>query len=253
VLASLTTVRGSKSEDLLQLLENFRPSVSNKANLRRLLDELGVHKIGARTELIPSQNGTTGQNGSPVQNGSSHHEAVDVSAFVLAGDDKAVVAITELPAFAASLGLPVALVVDGSNTSTEQLAIACAARDPLDLAAPRPNLLTYASAPTKAPEGVSLTVTVEVVDPATLDVSDDNINETPDRLQNALLVVSSGFATPEDLEVVALASEHHGRPLVGVVVADPERSDKTSGQQQPRRVMGLHGPRQLSALRSATR
>ncbi len=199
--------------------------------------------------MPPSQNGAATQNGS-----SAHHEAVDVSAFVLAGDARAVVAITELPAFAASLGLPVALIVDGSNTSTEQLAIACAARDPLDLAAPRPNLLTYASAPTKAPDGVSLTVTVEVVDTATLDVSDGaNPNEISDRVQNALLVVSSGFATPEDLEVVALASEHHGRPLVGVVVADPERSDKTSGHQQPRRVMGSHGPRQLSALRNATR
>ena len=50
------------------------------------------------------------------ENGSSaHHEAIDIHAIVLAGDDKAVVAIAELPAFAASLGLPVALVVTGSS------------------------------------------------------------------------------------------------------------------------------------------
>jgi hypothetical protein len=115
-------------------------------------------------------------------------------------------------------------------------------------------LLTYASAPLKTPEGVSLTVTVEVVDPDTLDVADAPfVDSSPDRQHRAILVVSSGFARPEELEVVAQASEHHGRPLAGVVVADPERSDKTSGQQQPRRVMGPHGPRQLSALRTSTR
>ena len=254
VLASLTADRRAKSEDLLQILESFRPSVSDKANLRRLLDDLGVQKYGVRSDVATSQNGT-GQNGSSAQNGSSvHHAAIEVSAIVLAGDEKAVVAITELPAFAAGLGLPVALVVDGSTASTQQLSIACAARDPLDLAAPRPNLLTFASAPAKAPEGVSLTVTVEVVDPATIDVADEALADSaPERQRRALLVVSSGFAKTEDLEVVALASEHHGHPLAGVVVVDPERSDKTSGQQQPRRVMGPHGPRQLSALRSSTR
>lgn len=249
VLASLTPARLTRSEDLLQVLENFQPSVRDKANLRRLLDELGVHKQGVRNEAAHAQNGAAGQNGSTAYTG-----AVEVTAIVLAGDHKAVAAVTELPAFAASLALPVALVVEGSNESTQQLSIACAARDPLDLAAPRPNLLTYASTPAKPPEGVSLTVTVEVVDPVTLDVADEsNSASTSDRRQSAVLVVSSGFATSEDIEVVALAFDHQGRPLSGVVVADPDRSDKTSGQPQPRRVMGPNGPRQLAALRSTNR
>jgi capsular polysaccharide biosynthesis protein len=249
VLASLTPARLTKSEDLLQVLESFQPSVSDKANLRRLLDELGVHKHGVRNDTTHAQNGAAGQNGS-----TASPAAVDVTAIVLAGDQKAVAAISELPAFAASLALPVALVVDGSSESTQQLSIACAARDPLDLGAPRPNLLTYASAPAKPPEGVSLTVTVEVVDPVTLDVADGGAIATASvRRQSVVLVVSTGFATPEDLEVVALAAEHQGRPLVGVVVAYPERSDKTSGQPQPRRVMGPNGPRQLAALRSTNR
>ncbi len=245
----MTPSKGSGSDDLLRVLESFKPSVSDKANLRRLLDELGVHKYGARPEMgLHSQNGA-GQNGSSV-----HHEPVDVAAVVLAGDLKAVLAITELPAFAADLGLAVALVVDGSSESTQQLSIACAARDPLDLAAPRPNLLTFASTPAKAPEGVSLTVTVEVVDPVTIDVGDEGSpRPASERRQSSILVVSSGFATPEDLEVIALASEHQGRPLAGVVVADPERSDNTTGQQQPRRVMGPSGPRQLAAIRSSNR
>jgi capsular polysaccharide biosynthesis protein len=254
VLASLSAVRRHKSEDLIVLLDHFEPSVIDKANLRRLLDELGVERRPAHTATPISQNG---QNGSSVhhENGSSpHHEGVGVHAIVLAGDDRAVAAAAELPAFAASLGLPVALVLAGSSSSTQQLAIACAARDPLAVDAARPNLLTYATAPGKAPGGVALAVTLEVVDPVTLDVAD--IEPTPGvsgRHETALLVVSSGYAKREDLEVVALAAEHHGRPLVGVVVADPEPSDRTSGLQQPRRQLGMNGPRQLSALRSANR
>jgi capsular polysaccharide biosynthesis protein len=259
VLASLTAVRRHKSEDLIGLLDHFEPSVIDKANLRRLIDELGVERQTSRGETSTSRNGssTHHENGSSGhhENGSSvHHEGVGVHAIVLAGDDRAVAAAAELPAFAASLGLPVALVVVGSSSSTQQLAIACAARDPLAVDAPRPNLLTYATAPGKAPGGVALAVTLEVVDPVTLDVADiEPTPGLPGRLESALLVVSSGYAKREDLEVVALAAEHHGRPLVGVVVADPEPSDKTSGLQQPRRLIGSNGPRQLAALRSANR
>jgi capsular polysaccharide biosynthesis protein len=259
VLASLTAVRRHKSEDLIGLLDHFEPSVIDKANLRRLIDELGVERRPIRGETAGSRNGSSAhhENGSSAhhENGSSvHSEGVGVHAIGLAGDDRAVAVAAELPAFAASLGLPVALVVVGSSSSTQQLAIACAARDPLAVDAPRPNLLTYATAPGKAPGGVALAVTLEVVDPVTLDVAD--IEPTPGvsgRHETALLVVSSGYAKREDLEVVALAAEHHGRPLVGVVVADPEPSDRTSGLQQPRRQLGPNGPRQLAALRSANR
>jgi capsular polysaccharide biosynthesis protein len=260
VLASLTAVRRHKSEDLIGLLDHFEPSVIDKANLRRLIDELGVERRPIRGETSSSRNGSSSahhENGSSAhhENGSSvHHEGVGVHVIVLAGDDRAVAAAAELPAFAASLGLPVALVVVGSSSSTQQLAIACAARDPLAVDAPRPNLLTYATAPGKAPGGVTLAVTLEVVDPVTLDVADiEPTPGLPGRLESALLVVSSGYAKREDLEVVALAAEHHGRPLVGVVVADPDPSDKTSGLQQPRRLIGSNGPRQLAALRSANR
>ena len=251
VLASLTKVRRPKSDDLLQLLDHFEPTVLDKANLRRLLDELGVARRFSHGETPVSQNGSSAHH----ENGSSvHHDGVGIHAIVLAGDDRAVAAAAEIPAFAASLGIPVALVVTGSEASTEQLAIACAARDPLEANAPRPNLLTYASTPGRAPSGVALAVTLEVVDPATLDVGDiEPTIDVPGRKESALLIVSSGFAKPEELEVVSQAAEHHGRPLVGIVVADPEPSDKTSGLQQPRRVMGPNGPRQIAALRSASR
>jgi hypothetical protein len=255
VLASLSAVRHQTSEELLGLLDHLEPNVIDKANLRRLLDELGVERRPGLDEAVSSQNGQKGQIAPNGQNGqSAHHDGVGVHAIVLAGDDQAVAAASEIPAFAASIGLPVALVVAGSSASTQQLAIACAARDPLEVGAARPNLLTYASTPGKAPGGVALAVTLEVVDPLTLDVGDvEPATGVPGRHETALLVVSSGYAKPEDLEVVALAAEHHGRPLLGVVIAGPESSDKTSGLLQPRRAIGAKGPKQLAALRSANR
>jgi len=242
VIASVSTIRPNRSDDLLGVLEHFEPSVSDKASLRRLMDEMSVPRHFVHNEPRVSQNGS-----------SAHSEGVDVWAFVLEGDDKAVAAATGFPAFAASLGVPVALVVGGTNPSTHQLAIACAARDPLDPGASRPNLLTYASVPGSPPQGVSLTVTLEVVNPLTLDVADI---EAPipsvDRVSTSILVVSSGFARSDELEVVSLAAEHHGRPLAGIIVADPEPSDKTAGQQL-NRVVGIATQRRRTNLRSTSR
>jgi capsular polysaccharide biosynthesis protein len=242
VIASVSSTRPNKSEALLGVLEDFEPSVGDKASLRRLIDEMGVPRHFVHNGARVSQNGS-----------SAHSDGVDVWAFVLEGDDKAISAAAGFPAFAASLGVPVALVVGGTNRSTHQLAIACAARDPLDPGSARPNLLTYASVPSSPPTGVSLTVTLEVVNPATLDVGDI---EAPipsvDRVSTAILVVSAGFARSEELEVVALAAEHHGRPLAGVVVADPLHSDKTSGLQQAR-VVGIGAQRRISNLRGTAR
>jgi capsular polysaccharide biosynthesis protein len=228
VLASVVSVRRNKSEDLLGLLEHFEPCVSDKASFRKLLDELGVPGRSSHAAAGPSQNGS-----------SSHPHGVDVLAFVLAGDEKAVAAAAGFPAFAATLGLRVALLVGGSSPSTHQLAIACAARDPLD--------------PGTAPDGVALAVTLEIVDPVTLDVADiEPPAPTSDRDVSALLIVSAGYAKAEEIEVVALASEHHGRPLAGVVVAGPEPSDKTSGQLSGN-LIGILAPRQRSVLRSTAR
>lgn len=241
VIASVSVPRATGSQALLSLLDHYDPSVPDKAALRRLLDELGV---SARHH----------PDGSQSQNGShKSREPIDVSVMVIAGDDKAVAAAAEVPAFAAKLGMPVALVVAGSTESTQQLSIACAARDPLDIGAPKPNLLTYASAPGKQPAGVQLAVTVEVIDPVTIDVADSQSDSFETDRPASLLVVSAGYAEREEIEVVALSAHHRGRPLVGVLVADPDPSDKSSGQAiaAGRVLPGARG--QLTALRRASR
>jgi len=244
VVASVSASSRNIGKDLLGILEHFDPTVSDKANLRRLLDELAVPRRALDADTPHSHNGS-----------SWHGEGVDLSAIVIAGDSEAVVVVAELAAFAANQRLPVALIVGTTSPSTEQLAIACAARDPLGLGAARPNLLTYASAPDVAPSAVALAVTLDVVKPSKLDVSDTKPpTASPERRSCTVLVVSPGRATPEDIQVVALAAEHQGRPLDGVVVAGPEPSDKTSGQSVRLRATGAQTPpRQITALRSTAR
>jgi capsular polysaccharide biosynthesis protein len=242
VLASVSASPKKTSEDLLGILEHFEPSVGDKAAMRRLMDELGVPRHAVHPPAGASQNGS-----------SAPHQGVDLTAFVLAGDAKAITAAAELPAFAATLGMRVALVVGGDDPATRQLSVACAARDALDPGATRPNFLTYASSPGNPPEGVDFAVRIEVVNPVTVDVADwDSPKTTSDRISSTVLILSSGYATPEEVEVIAIAAEHHGQPLVGVVVADPEPSDRTAGQTK-QRLVGMAGPRQISAFRSAHR
>jgi capsular polysaccharide biosynthesis protein len=241
VIASVSAASVNRADDLRGVLEHFDPSVSDKANLRRLLDEFDIPQQSRRAD-------------GPALNGSNASAGVDIEALVVVRDEKAVVVTTEIAAFAAKVDIPVALVVGSSTISTQQLAIACAARDPLDLGAARPNLITYASAPESAPQGVSLSVTLEVVDPKTLDVSDQEVSANPksDRRAYSVLVVSPGSATFSDIQVVALAAQHRGRPLLGIVLAAPDQSDKTSGQLVQRR-LGTQGGRQLAPVRSAAR
>lgn len=243
VIASVSAAAVNRSASLLEVLEQFDPSIADKASLRRLLDDLEVPRRGSRADNTSQHNGS-----------GRVADGVDVEMITVSNDHKAVVVTTEIAAFAAKIGLPVALVVGTSTESTQQLAIACAARDPLDLGASRPNLITYASAPDSAPQGVSLAITLEMVDPLTLDVSDTTERQAhTERRSFTLLVVSPGIAKPEELQVIALSAEHQGRPLSGIIVSAPDPSDRTSGQSTHRRLSGPSGTRQIAPFRSAAR
>jgi len=48
-----------------------------------------------------------------------------------------------------------------------------------------------------------------------------------------LLAVSSGAASAEDLAALALAADEAGMPLDGIVVANPDPLDRTTGRLLP--------------------
>ncbi|MGH3167428.1 MAG: hypothetical protein ACRDN0_16245, partial [Trebonia sp.] len=74
------------------------------------------------------------------------------------------------------------------------------------------------------PEGAALSVVVTVVDGDTLRVP------AADRTATAVLGVSAGRVTAEELVRAAVAAGTGGREVSGILVADPEPTDKTTGR-----------------------
>jgi len=248
VLASLSGRRPKTEDDWLHLLEDWRPSVTDRAHLRRLLEASGVHNLAPRLQLAARLAvGISRDDPSPA----SGEPGVDVTFIALARDRRAMAVAPELAVFAAELGLPTAFVVNSDYESSETLKLACAARDPHS-GGPRANLLTYERPPELIPVDVTLRVTLLLVEANSLDVVGYlDAEPATTRPLTTLLAVSAGEASADELESVATAVARHGPALDGVVVVDPDAHDTTVGLSASREVR--HVPRRVSIVRKAAR
>ena len=154
-----------------------------------------------------------------------------VSVVSLAGDKRALAVGPQVAAFAASRGLPAALVIRTQHATAAALRTACSA------------LVTGAGAGTGTGAGTdSRDVTVSLAPPAggavpgrgltvAVDVADGD-PPAPGGPANAATVVAvtAGFATAEDLARVAVAVADAGGDVAGIIVADPDPEDRTSGR-----------------------
>ena len=97
--------------------------------------------------------------------------------------------------------------------------------------------------PVDVPLDAALTVVVSVVDGRSPRIPDIM------RTTATVLGVSSGVATAEQLARVAVSADADGREISGILVADPEPTDHTTGRvpqvsrpahrRQPTRLMGI--------------
>jgi Chain length determinant protein len=156
----------------------------------------------------------------------------------LSGDLRGLAVGPQLAAFAASLGITTRLLTAVGNESAAPLWAACAADRDAD---PRPGLVVGEVRPEEAAE---LTVVLAVVD------------RRQPRLGHALrtsatlLTVASGAATEEELARLAVAIDDAGRTIDGIVVADPDRSDRTTGRlSMDERARQVALPVRLTGLR----
>jgi hypothetical protein len=136
----------------------------------------------------------------------------------LAGDNRALAIGPQLASFAASLGITTRLLTAAGNQSAASLWAACTADRESD---PRPGLVVGEVRPE---EVADFTVVLAVAD-----------RDKP-RLGYALhtaatlLVVSPGTATQDELARLAVAVDDAGRFIDGIVMADPDTSDRTTGR-----------------------
>jgi capsular polysaccharide biosynthesis protein len=207
VLASLPVGHPADAPGWTKLLEDYEPGPMNAWRLRNALKELGL--VGA--------NGSNG-NGS---GGSS------LAVLSLSSDPGAFALGPQLAVCAASLGISTALVIgpQQDTDATATLRTACAV--PPSASSKRPSHLRVTvsdGGPAGRPPAAALTIVVAVVDGKTPQVADTM------RTTATVLGVSAGAATAEQLARAALSAAAADRDIAGILVADPEPTDHTTGR-----------------------
>jgi capsular polysaccharide biosynthesis protein len=221
VLASVPAGHPGNPQEWAKLLDSYQPAAVHGWRLRKTLQHLNV----------------TGVN----LTGEREGEAPIVAVVTLAKDPGALALGPQLAAFAASLGIPTALALGPSQDSGVTLALrtACAGREGSRLGLQA--VVLDGDRPV-VPDDVALTVLVTVADEA----NPYPVNGLP--VTATLIGVSAGGATAEQLAATAIAATDKGREVIGLLVADPDPSDRTTGRipQLPRPVPRM--PTRLTGL-----
>jgi hypothetical protein len=137
----------------------------------------------------------------------------------LSADGRGLAVGPQLAAFASSLGIATRLVTAVGHDRAATLWAACAA----DRTAPPRTGLFVGEAP--AGEAIDLTIVLVVVDRRQPGLGD------PPPTAATVLAVAAATATEQDLARVAVAVDDAGRRIDGIVVADPDPTDRTSGRR----------------------
>jgi capsular polysaccharide biosynthesis protein len=205
VLASFPVGHPSSVGKWTTLLEDYKPGALHALQLRNAIKHL---ETAAAEVRFGSGNGKW-----------------SFTVLSMSSDPRALALGPQLGVYAAGQGIPTALVVgpqqDAAVTAT--LRNACAA-PPASSKRPGHLQLIVADENTEVPRDVTLAVVVAVVDgrnphvPATM------------RTTSTLLGVSAGSATADQLARVAISAVSDGREISGILVADPDSDDTTTGR-----------------------
>ena len=217
VLASVPVAHPSAAAGWMKLFENYRPTA---------LQQLGMPRPGFGR---PAYDG----NGSSLyDNDRASRYDGDGGPFALlvlslSSDPGALALGPQLAAFGASQGISTSLVIgpqqDAAATAT--LRTACAV--PPSEASMRQGMLRVIACDeggADIPPDTALVIVVAVMD--------SRAPKMPDTMRtNATVVgVSAGAATAEQLALAAVAAGGDGREVTGILVADPDPSDQTTGR-----------------------
>jgi capsular polysaccharide biosynthesis protein len=218
VLASLATHRTANAADWTRLLEDYEPSAADTRRLHGAVDYL-------RLADMRSANGGARGSSLTVLSFSSDHRALALG--------------PQLAVFTASQGIHTTLVVGAQDTTTPALRAGCLAASSSKLS----GLLRLVTSDSDIPDwrDAALTVVVAQV---------DGRNPLLDGMvgTNAtVLGISAGAVTGEQLAQVAGSAAAAGRHIAGILVADPDPTDPTTGRhpqlarqkQMPTRITGI--------------
>ncbi len=221
VLASIPVSHPTDAAGWTRLLDSYEPGVVQAWGMRKALRHLGLtDSRGA---------GSVG---------------ASVAVITLSNDKGAVALGPQLASFSASLGIPTTLVV-GPQQEAHATATLCAA----------------CSVTSAVPSGRRFNMRVSVGEQGSLDlvptsgvtivvaVVDSRVPEVTGTMRTSATVlgVSAGAVTAEQLAQVAIATAADGRDIAGILIADPDPTDNTTGRlPQPMRPVSRTHPTRIS-------
>lgn len=201
VLASISVENPGDAAGWRKLLKEYQPGAVDAWRMRKALQYLGLGDL----------NGHSGP-------------GLTLTVITSSFDRKALALGPQLAVFAASRGIPTALVVGPQQevTVTATLRAACIAPHPDPSSQLRVVVRDEAGA-VQDPD-VALTVVVAVVDGQAPQVAHLI------RTAATVLGVSAGVATAEQLARAAASAAVGGHDILGILVADPDPADTTTGR-----------------------
>ena len=228
VLASIGVGHPTDVAAWRRLVESYKPKPGDAWNLRKTVHQLNL--ADARKDGVTS-----------------------VAVVSLSSDQRALALGPQLAAFAASLGTPVSLVIDPQYDAKAATALraACAATSAVLAGRSGNRPAGQGNHPGEDPDGpprVALTVVVAVVDSNAPRVADTK------RTTLTVLGVSAGAATAEQLARVAVSAADDGRAVAGIIIADPDPADQTTGRvPQPAQAAQRTLPSRLIGMEAEAR
>lgn len=204
ILVSLPVTHPSDAGGWTELIQHYQPEIVDAWRLHKALRDLGV--AGVRPSDLGAASGSS------------------LTVLSLSSDRRALALGPQLAVFAAAQGIPTTLVVGPQQDTnvTAALRAACATPPPQ-----RPGNLQVAVIDQYRGDQLppaALTVVVSVVDGATPGVA----GTVPTTM--TVLGVSAGAVTAGQLARVAAAAAAANRDVVGILLADPDSGDQTTGR-----------------------
>jgi capsular polysaccharide biosynthesis protein len=217
VLASFPVGHPSNPGEWTRLLEDYKPGALHALQLRRTIEQL---EMAAADVSLASGNGKW-----------------SFTVLSLSSDPRALALGPQLAVFAAAQGIPTALVIgpqqDAAVTATLRTAGAAAPTSPK-----RQGHLQVIVSDEDAEAQLDATLAVVV---AVVDGRNPQVPATM-RTTATLLGVTAGAATADQLARVAISAVSDGREITGILVADPESDDLTTGRLPQ---LGRRGQRRM--------
>lgn len=202
VVADIPVAHPGNATGWTKLLDEYEPGPVQSWRLRTLIEQLGITDMAASSS----------------QGGSS------LTILTLSTDPRALALGPQIATFAASLGIPTALMLGPQQVPVTAAALraACAAAG----GNRRSRLLRTVVSDDGRFTDPKAALVVAVV------VIDGEAPQVPDMMPTSatLLGVSAGGATADQLASTATAAMADGHNIVGILVADPDPEDKTTGR-----------------------